>query len=152
MFDRRRDEIISEAKRWLNTRYILGGNSRRGIDCSHFVWQVYSERVSSLIPPDFFTNRGNDGKYFVEIPRTTEKKGDLVVWGNEHIGIVVDPISQSFIGAQTSTGVAIARYGMGYWAAKRDMYFLQIKEEYVTGNKPNKEATNAYYYDNHFTY
>jgi hypothetical protein len=126
----------------------LGGNNHRGIDCSHFVYQICNEKVSKVINADFFTNRKNDERYFKEIPSGTEKQGDLIVWGNEHIGIVVDPFHKTFIGVQTSTGVASAQYGYGYWAVKRGIYFLQIKEEFVIPNKPDRQAEVHYRWRN----
>lgn len=50
-----------------------------------------------------------------------------MVWF-EHIGIVVDPILGTFIGAQRSTGVAGAYYSSGHWANTEPVeYFLQSK-------------------------
>lgn len=33
--------IINQTGQWLGVRYLLGGNSKNGIDCSHLVYQVY---------------------------------------------------------------------------------------------------------------
>lgn len=123
----KRKEIIWEALSWKKTPYIWGGNSKRGIDCSHFVWQVYHKIVSSRIPEHFFTSSANDYLFFNQITKNEAKKGDLIVWGSQHIGIVVEPDQGTFIGAQCSTGVAGAYYSKGYWSTVPGMYFLSYK-------------------------
>ncbi|HEX9058875.1 MAG TPA: NlpC/P60 family protein, partial [Clostridia bacterium] len=37
------DAIVKDAEKWIGTPYKYGGNSRKGIDCSHFVNTVYKE-------------------------------------------------------------------------------------------------------------
>lgn len=118
-----RDKIIKEAMSWKGAPYLWGGNSKAGIDCSHFVWQVYKAVVFPDMPY-IFSDPSRDGSYFKRIDKAQVLKGDLVVWSG-HIGIVVDPIQSTFIGAQTSTGVAGAFYGSGHWANVQ--YFLQSK-------------------------
>jgi len=120
-----RKKIIWEAIDWKGTRYHWGGNSRGGIDCSHFVWQVYHKIVDRTIPVHFFTSSGNDHLLFNRISPTSVMKGDVIVWGEQHVGIVVEPNEGTFIGAQCSTGVAGAHYKHGYWAQPH--YFLQFK-------------------------
>lgn len=122
-----RRRIIQEAMRWKRTPYKRGGNSRHGIDCSHFVWRVYSETVSSKINEHFFTSAENDHLFFNKISSAEAKQGDVICWGNEHCGIVVDPEKGTFIGAQCSTGVAEASYKHGCWAKQH--YFLQYKHQ-----------------------
>ena len=124
-FSLTRRRIIAEAMSWKRTPYKSGGNSRHGIDCSHFVWQIYSKQVSSAINEHFFTNAENDHLFFNKVSSLEVKKGDVICWGNEHCGIVVDPEKGTFIGAQSSTGVALANYKQGVWA--RNHYFLQYK-------------------------
>lgn len=121
-----RKSIIAEALKWRGTRYRLGGNSRHGIDCSHFVWQVYSKIVDRGINEHFFTTPQNDHLFFNKISSAEAQPGDLVVWGTEHIGIVLKSDAGIFIGAQCSTGVAEANYKQGHWAGKPH-YFLKYK-------------------------
>lgn len=125
-FSLTRRRIIDEAIKWRRTPYRLGGNSRHGIDCSHFVWQVYCKNVNPAINENFFTSPANDHLFFNKVSSAEVKKGDLIVWGMEHIGIIVEPKAGIFIGAQSSTGVAEANYKQGHWAGKAH-YFLQYK-------------------------
>jgi cell wall-associated NlpC family hydrolase len=37
------NKIVNVAEMWLGTPYIYGGNTRKGVDCSGFVKNVYSE-------------------------------------------------------------------------------------------------------------
>ena len=121
-----RKKIIWEAIKWKGTRYVWGGNSKGGIDCSHFVWQIYHKIVNKAIPEHFFTSSANDYLFFNKVNAEEVKKGDIISFGNEHIGIVVEPDVGTFIGAQCSTGVAGTHYKRGYWAS-RQHYFLQYK-------------------------
>ena len=125
-FSLTRKTIIAEALNWRGTRYRWGGNARSGIDCSHFVWQVYSKVVDRAINENFFTTPQNDHLFFNKISAAEALPGDIIVWGAEHIGIVLKPDSGMFIGAQSSTGVAVANYKHGHWAGKAH-YFLQYK-------------------------
>jgi hypothetical protein len=49
----------------------------------------------------------------------------LVLWDG-HVGIITDPQRGTFIGAQTSTGVAQASYTGGYWATRSGKRFLRF--------------------------
>lgn len=119
-----RDKIIQEAIKWKGTPYLWGGNSTAGIDCSHFVWQVYKTVVYDGLPY-IFSSPSADAAWFNRVAESAVLKGDLIVWGAQHIGIVVDPDAGSFIGAQCSTGVAGAYYKSGYWN-QNNIYFLQF--------------------------
>ena len=35
--------VATEAKSWAGTRYRYGGKDKNGVDCSHFVYAVYSQ-------------------------------------------------------------------------------------------------------------
>ena len=109
-----RKGIIRKAGEWTGTRYQFGGGSNQGIDCSHFVYEVFKAEVdpemvyaatSGLLTSTAFAD--------VLMPQT----GDLVFWPG-HVAIVVDGPGGNFIGAQTSTGVAQASFTKGYWAGQ----------------------------------
>jgi cell wall-associated NlpC family hydrolase len=116
----KREKIIAEAKEWEKTPYLYGGDSDAGIDCSHLVYRVYRETVFGSFPfMDTATLRTSDEFVTVNEPQS----GDIVLWDG-HVAIVVDPVEGSFIGAQTSTGVAIANYKTNsYWKAKPGLLF-----------------------------
>ena len=130
-----RAKLIEVAKTWKGTPYLYGGNSQTGIDCSHFVYQVFNSARQSLAPPgpapqliDYRSTAAIEASklfFRVQIPEA----GDLVLWDG-HVGIVTDPQAGKFIGAQTSTGVAEASYSSGYWAKKSGKRFLRFLHLY----------------------
>ena len=46
--DQSGEDVVREARRWSGVRYRLGGESRRGVDCSGFTMQVYKKFGLSL--------------------------------------------------------------------------------------------------------
>jgi lipoprotein Spr len=123
----RRKKIISAAERWIGTVYLLGGGSSEGIDCSHFVYEVYKESLDATIQylSSGFLAGSMDylqyGMTFadVEVPEV----GDLILWDG-HVAIVTDPTAGEFIGAQSSTGVAKANWKTNsYWKQRSGRKF-----------------------------
>jgi hypothetical protein len=105
--------------------HITYGTGRGQMVCNWFVEAVIRETLDKSFPnvlADDFPSTG----YFVKVD--TPQKGDLVHFPG-HIGIVTDPDLGYFIGAQSSTGVAVANYKHGYWAGdyygKKPDYFLR---------------------------
>jgi hypothetical protein len=102
-----------EFAKWQGTPYRLGGNSKRGIDCSALVQNIYHDSFN------------------IKLPRTTEtqaKKGDLVYrnqlkvgdlvffktgWNVRHVGIYMG--NNEFIHASTSSGVISSSLDNVYW-------------------------------------
>jgi cell wall-associated NlpC family hydrolase len=122
-------EIVSLARSWKGTPYRYAGDSRRGIDCSHFVFSIYSQAV-----PGFGYRMAreylNDSKFAVV---ANPQAGDIIVFpryrgSDDHVGIVTDPQSKMFIGSQTSTGVAETSYGPNtYYWGKRPYKIVRLK-------------------------
>ncbi len=96
--------LLEVARTWIGKPYLYGGNSQVGIDCSHFVYQVFNSVRKRLATPgpapqliDYrstATIEASNLFFRVQVPET----GDLVLW-NGHVGIVTDPQSGKFIGA-----------------------------------------------------
>lgn len=113
-----KNKIYSQHREWRGTRYVLGGMSKRGIDCSGLVQTTYREHLG------------------IELPRTTEyqalagkaikrsqlRAGDLVFFKTgykvRHVGIYIE--DGKFFHASTSKGVTISRLTDYYW---RDKYW-----------------------------
>lgn len=126
-----RQAMTSAAEEWTGTPYLLGGNSDQGIDCSHFVYQVLNAARLAVAAkgaaPQVVDYRSTatieaSGTFF---PVPLPEPGDLVLWDG-HVGIVVSPQRGTFVGAQTSTGVAEASYTSGYWAKRSGLRFLRF--------------------------
>ena len=119
--------VAVEAKSWQGTRYRYGGKDRNGVDCSHFVYAVYSRifegydyRMADeyLRDPDFS-------------PTKSPIVGDLIIFvsvngASAHMGIVTDVQGQKFIGAQSTTGVKEASFAPGSYWGKRPYQILSL--------------------------
>jgi len=132
-----REAICAEALSWLKVPYRYGDKSGqptdgahgttspdRGIDCSGFVVSVYSKVFPGQgLDPDLHNTSGlsRSGLF---AGTASPLPGDLVLWDG-HVGIVLAPASGDFIGSQSSTGVYIASYSSGYWAAQPNRRFLR---------------------------
>lgn len=128
-----RAAMFTVANEWKNTPYLFGGNSKQGIDCSHFVYQVINgarQKVAAAANApepqvvDYRSTSTIEASHLF-FPAAIPQSGDLVMWDG-HVGIVIDPAAGSFIGAQTSTGVAEANYLTGYWKDKGVKGFLRF--------------------------
>ena len=81
------EDVVKEARKWIGVRYRLGGESRRGVDCSGFTMQVYKKFGVSL--PHWDEKQYTKG---ARVPKGREKPGDLVFFKEHgkdisHVGI-----------------------------------------------------------------
>jgi cell wall-associated NlpC family hydrolase len=72
------EDVVREARTWIGVRYRLGGESRRGVDCSGLTMQVYKKVGISL--PHWDDKQYRQG---TRVLKGQEKPGDLVFF-NEH--------------------------------------------------------------------
>jgi uncharacterized protein YgiM (DUF1202 family) len=82
--------IVETAKKYLGVRYVWGGQSPRGFDCSGLVQYVYKEGLNYT-----FKSRTQQYKDGVKISRSELQPGDLVTFATgvrgriSHIGIYI---------------------------------------------------------------
>jgi cell wall-associated NlpC family hydrolase len=80
--------VVSVAEGFLGTRYLLGGSSKSGIDCSGLVMVAYRQGAGISLPHRA-TAQAARGR---AVPRQQAEPGDLVAWGvpgnYPHIAIV----------------------------------------------------------------
>lgn len=104
------DSVYSD---WKGTPYRLGGNSKRGIDCSAFVQIGYSSVFNQRLP----RTTGELATVGQWIPLREAVKGDLVFFKTgrrmRHVGIYLG--NDQFLHASTSQGVVISRLDNPYW-------------------------------------
>lgn len=104
---------LSNAKSWLGTPYVFGGNSKSGIDCSAFVQKILPDmglprtaneqmKVGSDVPKDDSSSwQPKDRVYFDMGPRLGS--GNDVA---DHTGVYIG--GNQFIQASSSKGVTIS--------------------------------------------
>lgn len=105
--------ILAEFKQWEGTPHKMGGNSKKGIDCSGFAHHIYSTL--------FYVNVPRTTKRFFTAGRKIKKSqlqpGDLVVFSPHsyprHVGIYTG--NNKFIHASTSRGVIMSDLDHPYW-------------------------------------
>ncbi len=108
---------------WKNVKYKLGGESRKGIDCSAFTQKVFKEKFGIDLPRTTLT-QVNVG---VEVKKSDLKMGDLVFFKtskrNKHVGIYMGNGSflHSSIKGIQFTELEKSFYKDAYWTARRIM-------------------------------
>lgn len=75
--------LIAVAQRWLAKRipYLFGGATLRGMDCSHFVWEVLKEAGYNVPYRNSYALKA----WTIPITKAEAKPGDLVFWPG-HVG------------------------------------------------------------------
>ncbi|MFS0750950.1 NlpC/P60 family protein [Oceanobacillus sp. 1P07AA] len=99
----------------LGTPYVWGGKSPSGFDCSGFVSWAFAQGGISI--PSSTSALASTGS---KVSSSNMQAGDIVFFDtyktNGHVGIYLG--GGQFIGAQNSTGLAVADMTSGYWADK----------------------------------
>jgi cell wall-associated NlpC family hydrolase len=119
--------VAAEAKSWQGTRYRYGGQDKNGVDCSHFVYAVYSrifEGYNYRMADEYL----HDADFS---PTKSPIVGDVIIFlsvggSSAHMGIVTDVRNKKFIGAQSSTGVKEASFAPGSYWGKRPYKILSL--------------------------
>lgn len=106
--------LAPHATALLGTRYLYGGSTTSGLDCSGFTSLVFRQ-VGKSLP------RSAAGQYASAQKVSNPQPGDLVFFSAgggrvTHVGIYTG--GGQFIGSQTSTGVAYDNVNSGYWGQR----------------------------------
>lgn len=116
-------KIIEESNSWIGVKYKWGGTTRKGIDCSAFVRNVYKNSSDIILPR---TSR-QQFKYTHSILQNKIRIGDLIFFSNSkgihHVGLIIN--EEEFIHASSSRGVRIDSFKKGYWSTQK-MSFRRI--------------------------
>ena len=111
-------KIASEARKHLGTRYVFGGTSTSGFDCSGFTSYVY--RQSGISIPRTTGSQASAGS---KVSKSNLKVGDLVIFSNtykrgpSHAGVYLG--NGKFVHASSSgRGVTIDNINSSYYSGK----------------------------------
>jgi cell wall-associated NlpC family hydrolase len=99
---------------WYGTRYVFGGTSRRGIDCSSLMQKIYAQVYGLEIPRTAVTQHKNTKR----IEKEELVEGDLIFFhttrsGISHVGIYLG--NNRFLHASSSRGVVISNLTESYY-------------------------------------
>jgi cell wall-associated NlpC family hydrolase len=110
-------EIKKAADKYLGSPYYYGGTTKRGFDCSGFVWRVYQDigyKSFSREPAHSMFNRGKS------VSQNSLREGDLCFFylprnhkKVDHVGIYIN--DGKFIHSSSSSGVTYSKLSDNYW-------------------------------------
>lgn len=104
-------KVHSIYRKWVGTRYRLGGTGAGGIDCSAFVQKTMSGAFNLDLPRSTAEQR-HSGR---SISKSDLRPGDLVFFRrNNHVGVYIG--GGKFVHASTSQGVTTSSLSESYWA------------------------------------
>ena len=105
--------LNQQYREWRSVRYHLGGLSKKGIDCSGFVYLTFRDKFGLSLPRTTEKQYSSSKK----IKKGNLKAGDLVFFKTgfkqKHVGIYLS--GNKFLHASTSKGVMISNMGNPYW-------------------------------------
>jgi lipoprotein Spr len=109
-------DLYSEIYRWYKTRYCYGGNSCKGIDCSHFVNMLYEKIYGKTLGPsagDIF-----DKCHVLKKGLKKAEEGDILFFKMKkgeisHVGIYLQ--NGKFAHASVHSGVVISDVDEPYY-------------------------------------
>lgn len=109
----REAQLRAEVRRWQGTPHKIGGTSRKGVDCSGFVQQLYLAVFHRSIPRSTIL-QVQSGR---SVKLSQLSPGDLIFFKPpykvRHVGIYLG--EGQFAHASTSKGVMISNLSKAYW-------------------------------------
>lgn len=109
-------DLLELIDKWWGTKYCIGGNTQKCIDCSGFT-QIFEREI-------FYTTLPRTSQEQFKESRRVEledlREGDLVFFGSgrsiSHVGVYLQ--NNKFVHASTSIGVTITDLNDKYWKPK----------------------------------
>src|SRR5690606_20938079 len=111
-----KDELMYKVIEYLNTPYLWGGTSKRGIDCSAFVQTVMYQSLGVLLPRTSL-EQSSVGE---TVDRADLKFGDLLFFDTmrkgrtSHVGIYLE--DGYFVHSGSKTGVIVASLDSDFYS------------------------------------
>ncbi|PHM45990.1 lipoprotein [Xenorhabdus mauleonii] len=108
-----KSKLLDQYADWKGVAYRLGGNTKRGIDCSAFVQRTFHDQFGMALPRSTLEQQ-NIGQ---TVSRSKLRAGDLVLFKTgahmRHVGIYIG--NNQFVHASTSSGVMVSKLTDNYW-------------------------------------
>ncbi|MFT8210298.1 MAG: bifunctional murein DD-endopeptidase/murein LD-carboxypeptidase [Symbiopectobacterium sp.] len=108
-----KSKLMDQYTSWKGVRYRLGGDSRKGIDCSAFVQRTFREQFGMELPRSTYEQQETG----TQVQRSKLRPGDLVLFRagstGRHVGIYIG--NNQFVHASTRAGVMISSMDEVYW-------------------------------------
>lgn len=100
--------------KWLGVKYLYGGTTKDGVDCSGFANILYQEVYQKKLQ----RSSKDIAKELKTIPKTNLSEGDILVFDidgikNSHVGIYL--MNNKFVHSSTSKGVIISSLELPYY-------------------------------------
>ena len=117
----REQKLRDAIEPWRGTPYKIGGTTKKGIDCSAFVREIYNEVFKTELPRTAEDQESLGGK----VDRAHLQSGDLVFFRTQgmgpffksrHVGLYLG--GGEFAQASGKLGVTITRLDNDYWSKK----------------------------------
>lgn len=109
-----KETLYSQLEVWKSVRYKYGGLSKKGIDCSGFVYLTYMVEFGIRLPRTTKLQATSG----LSVARKELKAGDLVFFNTglftKHVGIYIE--KGNFIHISTRRGVTISSLNNNYWS------------------------------------
>jgi lipoprotein Spr len=107
--------LLQKIDEWWGTPYVLGGSSKRGVDCSYFTLDV----MNAIYNTNLKRTAAEQYDQSEKIDWSDLKEGDLIFFKTDgsrsisHVGIYMT--NNKFAHASTSQGVTISDLSEPYW-------------------------------------
>ncbi|MCF0225000.1 MAG: C40 family peptidase [Fibrobacter sp.] len=115
---KKRSSLKEYTESWRGTKYVYGGSSKSGTDCSGYIMNVYRDVYGVSLPHK--ASMIYSDERFTKVSRGDLKEGDLVFfgdfWGISHIGVYLG--DDTFSHASTSRGVVTDKLSAKYYESR----------------------------------
>ena len=100
--------------KWLGVKYVYGGTTKAGVDCSGFANILYQEVYQKTLP----RSSSDIAKQLKNTSKNNLSEGDILVFDidgkkNSHVGIYL--MNNKFVHSSTSKGVIISSLELPYY-------------------------------------
>lgn len=130
--------LRTEIDGWLGVPHVYGGMNRRGVDCSGFVFRIYSDLLGVELPRTTEQQK-DEGR---SVMRTSLRAGDLVFFKPDaktrHVGIMLN--STEFAHASGSRGVMISEIDEPYWRTRYWLARRVLSETKYSASGPTRTS------------